>query len=131
MMRAQPSIPTRRERLLLLGLILLGVVLISFFGLRAVRSYALFRQTRLEPGITDVEAIRPWMTIPYIARAYQVPETYIFDQIGLPETDNQRKSLGRLNREYAPNKHDAILNAVKAAIKRYQAEHPPPTGGQP
>lgn len=116
---------SRKERILIIGLIVLGIILVVFFGLRAVRSYIRIQQTGLQPGVTDVEAIRGWMTIPYIAVAYGVPEEYIFEQIGIPQEGNQNKSLGRLNREYAYGERARILTAVKEAITRYKTEHPP------
>jgi hypothetical protein len=125
----QPTKPSstrsRREKILTAGLIVVGIILILFFGFRAIRSYMRIQWTGLEPGVTDVEAIRGWMTVPYIAVAYGVPEEYIFEQIGIPREGNQKKSLGRLNREYAPGQQAAILKAVKEAIKQYQAENPP------
>lgn len=120
--------PTRSgwERRLTIGLIILGLVLIGFFGFRAMRSFLRIQFTGLEPGVTDVELIRGWMTVPYIATAYGVPETYIFEQIGVPAQDNQTKSLRRLNADYFDGEPEAILTAVKAAIRQYQADHPPP-----
>lgn len=107
------------------GLIILGLLLVIFFGIRAVRSFIRIQQTGLEPGVTDVEAIRGWMTIPYIAKAYGVPQDYIFEQVGIPPEGNEKKSLGRLNREYAFGNRGAIIEAVKTAIRQYQAGHPP------
>jgi hypothetical protein len=109
-------------------LIVLGLILIGFFGFRAMRSFLRIQFTGLEPGVTDVELIRGWMTIPYIATAYGVPEAYIFEQIGVPPEDNQTKSLRRLNADYFNGEPEAILTAVKAAIRQYQAEQPPPVG---
>ncbi|MCI0643389.1 MAG: hypothetical protein L0346_00700 [Chloroflexi bacterium] len=117
--------PSRRERILTIGLIVLGLILIGFFGFRAVRSFLRIQLTSLEPGVTDVELIRGWMTVPYIATAYGVPEEYIFEQIGVPQEGNQEKALRRLNFDYFEGEPGAILEAVQAAIRRYQAEHPP------
>lgn len=126
-----PAKNSRAGQILIIGLIVLGVILILFFGFRAARSYLRIQQTGLQPGVSDVELIRGWMTVPYIAAAYGVPEAYIFTQIGIPQPDNQNKSLGQLNREYAPGEPAAILNAVKEAVRRYQAEHPPTSESQP
>ena len=123
--------PSRRWQLLTISLILLGLLLIGFFGLRAVRSYIRIQQTGLEPGVTDVEAIRGWMTIPYIATAYGVPEDYIFSQLNLSAEGNQNKSLADLNRTYARGQPEVILGAVKTAVKTYLDEHPQPTRGRP
>lgn len=119
------SVTTMRwQRLLAIGLIVLGLVLVGLFSARTIVSYIRIQQTSLKPGVTDVEAIRGWMTVPYIARHYQVPEEYIFQQIQIPITDNQKKSLRDLNRRYAADQQGAILAAVKAALRQYQAEHP-------
>ena len=127
-MNQPPSISSpgsRTGHILIIGLIVLGVILVMFFGFRAVRSYLRIQQTGLQPGVSDVELIRGWMTIPYIAAAYGVPEAYLFKQIGIPPDGNENKSLGQLNREYAPGEQAVILNAAKAAVRQYQAEHPP------
>lgn len=123
------AVPTRSrwEKILTIGLIAVGIILIVFFGLRAVRSFLRIQLTGLEPGVTDVEAIRGWMTIPYIATAYGVPEEYIFEQIGVPQEGNQNKALRRLNFDYFDGESMAVLEAIKAAIRQYQTEHPPPT----
>lgn len=132
---AQPTphtpVSSRWWQLLIISLILLGLLLIGFFGLRAVHSYIRLQQTGLEPGVTDVEAIRGWMTIPYIATAYGVPEDYIFLQLNLPAESNQDKSLADLNRIYARGQPGTILEAVKTAVKKYLSEHPYPTRVRP
>jgi hypothetical protein len=116
----------RGEHWLTIGLIILGLILMGFFGFRAMRSFLRIQFTGLEPGVTDVELIRGWMTVPYIATAYGVPEAYIFEQIGVPLQDNQAKSLRRLTADYIDGEPGALLSSVKAAIRQYQAEHPPP-----
>ncbi len=131
-----PSTPDRPAsarlwQLFTIGLIILGLLLIGFFGLRAVRSYIRLQQTGLEPGVTNVEAIRGWMTVPYIAAAYDVPEDYIFSRLNLPAEGNQDKSLADLNRTYARGQPGIMLEAVKTAVKKYLSEHPRPTPGQP
>ena len=126
-----PARSSRTGQILIISLIVLGVILVLFFGFRAVRSYLRIQQTGLQPGVSDVELIRGWMTVPYIAAAYGVPEEYIFEQIGIPPGDNMEKSLGQLNREYAPGEPAAILNKVKEAVRQYQTEHPPTPEPQP
>ncbi|MBN1219736.1 MAG: hypothetical protein JXM69_12475 [Anaerolineae bacterium] len=115
--------PSRKERILIIVLIVAGLILVLFFGFRAFRSYMRIQQTGLQPGVTDVEAIRGWMTVPYIATAYGVPEAYIFESIGIPQEGNQNKSLRQLNGEYGDDQ-GAVVTAVKAAIRQYQADHP-------
>jgi len=122
---------SRRERLVTIGLIVLGLILVGFFGVRAVVSFIRIQQTGLQPGVTDVEAIRGWMTVPYIATAYGAPEEYLFERLGIPAEGHRDKSLGQLNREYAFGQPAAILNAVKEAVRQYQGEQPPATQAPP
>ena len=65
---------SRLERILPIGLIVFGLILVGFFSFRAARSFLRIQLTGLEAGVTDVELIRGWMTVPYIATAYGVPE---------------------------------------------------------
>jgi hypothetical protein len=114
---------SKNEQRIFVIFIILGIFFILFFGFRTVRSYIRLQRMELKPGTTDVEAIRGWMTVPYIAAAYGVPEEYIFQQIAIPAEENQKKSLSQLNRKYAFGEKGVIVNAVKAAIKKYQEEN--------
>ena len=115
---------SRWEKRLTTGLIVLGLILVLFFGFRAIRSFLRIQFTSLEPGVTNVELIRGWMTIPYIATSYNIPEEYLFEQIGIPQADNQEKSLYRLNSDYFEGEPEAIRKMVQTAILQYQSEHP-------
>jgi hypothetical protein len=105
-------------------LIVVGILLIIWFGVRSTVSAIRVWRTGLQPGVTDVEAIRGWMTVPYIGQAFGVPEEYLFKAVGIPAESNRRKSLGKLNREYARGERGAIMKRLKAAIRRYQTEQP-------
>lgn len=123
----QPPAPARSwSRILLIGLVVLGLFLTLFFGARAARSYLRIWQTGLQPGVTDVEAIRGWMTVPYIARAYGVPEEVIFERLDIPPEDNRSRSLAELNRLYAPGERGLVLETAKQAVKAYLDEHTAP-----
>ena len=118
---------SRNEQRIFFMLIILGIFLVGFFGLRTVRSYIRLQRMGLQPGITDVEAVRGWMTIPYIATAYGIPEGYIFKQLNIPAEGNHKESLSQLNRQYDFGEKGAIVSAVKTAITTYQTEHPEPS----
>ncbi len=125
----EPELPNRnRVRIyaLVVLLILAGLVLSAFFGYRLAQAAASLRHARLQPGETDVELIRPWMTIPYIARIYRVPEETLWEGLGIPPAGNRHKSLRTLDSEYAGGRPGAILNKVKDLILHYQ-EQPTPT----
>lgn len=81
-------------------LVILGIALTIFFGFRTVRTFAQVQLTGLQPGTTDVNAIRGWMTIPYLAKIYGVPQDYLYRQLNVPTSGRNEKSLADLNKEY-------------------------------
>jgi hypothetical protein len=111
-------------------LVALGLAITAYFGIRAVSS---FRQLQyiheqgLDRGTASVDAVRPWMTIPFIAVAYAVPEEYLYNQLEIPfDRRNFNVSLSELNRNnqlgQSPNgSYPAIIDKVKAAITDYRA----------
>lgn len=122
-----------KQRLLTAGLILIGMLVIVFFGintihaLKRLRGHGPFNGKPPVANQTDVELIRDWMTIPYIADTYDVPPEALFFSLGIPfEKQNGRKSLKQLNDEYFPDQPDIVLLQVKDAIKAFQTQAPPP-----
>jgi hypothetical protein len=121
-----------RQRVLITGLILFGIVIVGFFGLRTFHAFRKFRVHRpppLPPAEsqqieTDVDLIRDWMTIPYISRTYQVPRKLLFDALGIPPRGNEEKSLAQLNEEYSPQDPGIVMEVVKAAIRANQPSLP-------
>lgn len=117
-----------RQRALITALIILGALIIGVFGLRTVRAFREFRGHRPPPPFTteqaetDVELIRDWMTIPFIAKMYHVPPPVIFNALDIPWNKNQDKSLKQLNEEYYPDLSGFVETTVKAVV----LEHLPP-----
>lgn len=123
------------QRALVLGLIVIGVLLAGFFGLRAVFAFREFRRHGPPPlpplealsqqeAETDVELIRDWMTVPYISQTYQVHPRVIFEALGIPPRGNEEKSLAQLNEEFFPQSPGLVIELVKAVIR---ANLPVPT----
>ena len=119
-----------KQRLAITALIVLGVLFVGFFGVRAVRAVRHIRDGGYGPGNppphpseTDVELIRDWMTIPYIAKTYGVPDRMLFKELRIPNEGNREKSLKELNDEYFPEQAGFVLDEVIKAIN----DHRPPT----
>ena len=119
-----------KQRLLITALIILGILFVGFFGLRAVRAARHIRGGGFgasnpppPPSESDVELIRDWMTIPYIARTYGAPDRMLFRGLHIPDEGNREKSLKELNDEYFPEQAGFVLEEVKKAIN----DHRPPT----
>src|SRR5919198_1871235 len=109
-----------RQRNFFVGLIIIGLIISGFFGLRTARAFRQFHGHRPPPPFkgehieTDVSLIRDWMTIPFIARMYYVPPPILFEALKIPEQGNKEKSLKRLNEEYYPNDTGFVLDTIKA-----------------
>jgi hypothetical protein len=120
----------RRRRLLAIVLVIFGLIITGYFGMRAVRSFRQLQyihQQGLDRGVDSVEAVRPWMTIRFIAEAYAVPEEYLYNALAIPfDRRNADQPLGELNRIYhlgfSPNSTElAIIDQARAAITEYRA----------
>ena len=119
---------------MVIGLILLGLVFTFFFGIRAFHAFKKFDGHRPPPPgkvETDVELIRDWMTVSFIAKMYHVHEKDIYDALEISPLGNHDKSLRDLNRDYYPDKDGFVMDTVKAAILAFQAAHPPPPDAAP
>lgn len=119
-----------KQRALVIGLILVGLIIVGFFGLRMARAFREFRGHPPPPPFatehveTDVSLIRDWMTIPFIAKMYHVPPQMLFKALDLPEHKNKEKSLKQLNEEYYPEAEGIVLEKVKATILAIQPQTP-------
>jgi hypothetical protein len=129
-----------RQRNFVIGLIIIGLMIIGFFGLRTVRAFRQFHGHRPHPPFgehveTDVELIQDWMTLPYISITYHLPPNLLYEQLNIPPKGNEKRSLKRLNDKYYPQAPGTVLEKVKAAILAYQStltavppSTSPPTG---
>ena len=119
---------SRRTRriVLLTTLLILSVVLFLIVGLRFTRSSLEMRnQRRVQAG--EMLGVRPWMTVPYIARTYHLPEEQIFQALNLSDTPRNRRTplhvlAARNDRDLA-----ADIATINAMIDRRQSPRPPPT----
>ena len=123
-----------RQRNFIVGLIVIGLMIIGFFGLRTVRAFRQFHGHRPPPPFTgekaetDVDLIRDWMTLPYVSITYQLPRNLLYETLQIPPKGNERKSIKELNDKYYPEAPGTVLELVKAAIRAHQ---PPPTAAAP
>jgi len=111
-----------RQRNFVVGLIIIGLMIIGFFGLRTFRAFRQFHGHRPPPPFdgehieTDVNLIRDWMTVPFISRMYHVPERLLFDALEISEHSNKEKSLKQLNEEYFSQEAGTVLEKIKATV---------------
>jgi hypothetical protein len=122
-----------KQRNFVVGLIVIGLLIIVFFGLRTVRAFREFHELpplppfATKPVETDVNLIRDWMTLRYISLTYRVPLKLLYETLQVPPKGNERKSLKQLNNKYYPESPGIVIERVKAAILASQpAPTPPP-----
>ena len=122
-----------KRKVITAALILAGLVIVVFFGRRALHAFrhleghGPFRGKPPAANQTDVSMIRDWMTVPYIAHLYDVPPDAIFRALEIPgRAENARRSLAALNAEYYPTRGGVILAHVQAVIQALQKQEPPP-----
>jgi hypothetical protein len=121
-----------RQRNFVIGLIIIGLMIIVFFGFRTARAFRQFNGHRPPPSFvtkaveTDVNLIRDWMTVPFISKMYRIPPPVLFDALEIPEHGNQEKSLKQLNEEYYLEAEGIVLERVKAATLAALASQPQP-----
>jgi hypothetical protein len=95
MSEAQPNLPPgtsrRRQRRWALLSLTLGLALLGLFGLRTWHQ-ADYAQ-RVRRGELQVESVRGWMTLSYIAQTYGVPEAELRAALGVPAEGFEQRSL--------------------------------------
>lgn len=112
--------PRSRQRLILIGALVLTVALLLFFGTR------LIRRIRNRP---DRQPIRGWMSIPQVGRSYGLPPPELYRELGMevpPPGDRRPISdlapiLGKTEAEVI-----AILDARVAKPPPRAPRGPPP-----
>ena len=122
------------QRVLVTALIIFGIWIATFFGLRTFHAYREVREHRPPPPFrnerseTNVQLIEDWMTVPFIAKMYHVPPQVIFDALNIPFEGNKEKSLKQLNEKYFPDSPGFVLDFVRTTV---QANLPPPSALPP
>ena len=109
----------RRQWLLLL-LFLLVLIVTGLFAVRAVRRATYWHEHR-------DEAIRPWMSVHYVARSYRVPPPILYQSIGAVPVPRDRRPLREIAREQNRSV-DTLISELQQAIGDFRKSHPPPGG---
>ena len=125
--------PRARRAIPLVALLILSVALFVVVGGRLAQATLEMRALRrVQAG--ETLGVRPWMTIPYIASTYGVPESDLFAALGLvPTRRNRHAPLRRLAMHEGRDLDAdiATLNATIAARRPPTPDPPPAPGGAP
>ncbi len=99
----------------------LALMMTGLFTVRAVHRFSHLRSGADEP-------IRPWMNVPYIARAYGVPPEILFDALGIaPENEKRRPRPIEAIARSQNRPVSLLIDELQMAIDRYHLPPPPPS----
>ncbi|WP_338253722.1 hypothetical protein [Dictyobacter halimunensis] len=72
----------------------------------------------------DVHLIRQWMTIPYIAHVYRVPDSLLYSTLKLKDDTLTRHSTLQTIALQRKQSADVIIHKLQAEILEYRKTHP-------
>jgi hypothetical protein len=74
------------------------------------------------------EAIRPWMSVPYVARSYRVPPHVLYRAINLEPRPRDRRPLRELALEQKRSEEELAEELLKAVadFRAHPERYPPP-----
>jgi hypothetical protein len=114
-------------------LLLLTLFCVAFAARSTVVTWQQFRQQNAMARSGDVRTIGPWMTIPYIAHTYHIPETYLYSQLQLPDSLALHHTTLHLLAMRYHRPIDHLVSQLQGAITNYRKKHPlrppPPSPG--
>lgn len=110
-------------RLKLVGtgiLLCIALGLTAFCAAQTVQAFRRFQQEHRLAVTGDVSTIRPWMTVPFIAHFYKVPENYLDQSLHISNDRavhhlTLRELTGRVKRPL-----DGLIHDIQHAILNYR-----------
>jgi hypothetical protein len=121
-----PSFTLTKTNRWILAMVICGLCTAALFGAHSGHSLFAIQQAGPQPALRDPQAIRGWMTVPYIAHVYHIPPEIIYRALQISPAGNNKKSLDELNRLCTPDSQGAIVNKVKQTVSDFNLHHPVP-----
>jgi hypothetical protein len=114
---------------LAVALIVIGVAVMIPKGMGMLDFYKEARyaeENHFSDGNLSPDLLRPWMSLRYIAVAYDVPQLYLYDAAGIqPHPETSMLGLNRLNQQMKLGQVDGqptLMKTVREAILSYRAK---------
>ena len=112
----------------LLGAAIIAVIFTAIGTVRAVQSLQ-HQHTLAKAG--DVSTIRPWMTIPYVAHNYHVPEGYLYDSLHISDTHTLHHMPLQALASHYNRPVNSVVHDVQNAVTLYRKQHPYHSSNKP
>lgn len=101
-------------------LLCVALVCTVFAATGTIRAYQQFEQDHQGVLTGDVNTIRPWMTLPYIARVYRVPAPCFYQSLQITDPVLRQHATLRSIADTQKEPVDALLFHVRTVIQNYR-----------
>lgn len=104
-------------------LLVLALLATIFAATAAMAAFATLQHQNALIKAGDVRTIHPWMTVPYIAHEYHVPEHYLYGALNITQKYPEHSTLQAI----AIHSHRPIselIHTLQTAITTYRKQHP-------
>jgi len=112
-----------RSRPLLVAGAALALIVVVLIGGRAAWRLAFRLTGPPPPRQTDVALIADWMSVPYVGRAYRVPEPELFRALAVEREGHRMRPLREIASETGRSS-DEVLEIVRETVTTWQSTHP-------
>jgi hypothetical protein len=116
----------KRRPYLVAGIAIALVVVLVFGGRAAWRLGYRLLGPPPPPRQTDVSLIADWMSVPYVSRAYRVPEPELYQALGIEPEGRRMRPLRAIAHE-TERSTDDVLTIVRETVTAWQQTHPGPS----
>ena len=111
-------------KLLCIGLLLGATVACMLFSaVGTIQAYQQLQQNHQRVMSGDVTTIDSWMTLPYVARVYHVPEGCLYPSLHLSNSWQVRHSTLRALADRSGRPVATIIHEVQQVILNYRRHH--------
>jgi hypothetical protein len=131
----ESSLLNARVKSVILGVLFclaLGATIIA--AVTTLKAIQQFRQQHALTASGDVSTIRPWMTVPFIAHVYHVPENYLYQSLRISNPQPVRQATLRVLADRSNRPVNDVIHDLQKAILIYRKQHswsgPPMHTGQ-
>jgi hypothetical protein len=113
----------RRRPFLVAGVVVALIVVLVLGGRAAWRLGHRLLGPPPPPRQTDVALIADWMSVPYVGRAYRVPEPELYRALGVEPEGRRTRPLREIARRTGRSS-DEVLEVVRETVSAWQEAHP-------
>ncbi|MGH2497061.1 MAG: hypothetical protein ACRDIV_20375 [Ktedonobacteraceae bacterium] len=104
-------------------LLCIALGLTIFCAVQTVQAIQRFQQDHKLAVSGDVSTIRSWMTVPFIAHFYNVPESYLEASLHIPPGEPVRHYPLHALADHFKRPLDGLIHDVQHAILNYRKQH--------